>query len=114
MQAQVIAATGGTVEVALIDRQLLRLSKAIGCRIECVAGRALITVHGEALERELRAGQACTVPNQGLALIEMAGGGRIRITPAPAGLARAAVALSLRAAATWLRLSLCRPCGRAP
>lgn len=112
MQAQWSVAAGGAVEVVLIDRQLLRLSKAIGCRIECIAGRALITVYGEAAERELRAGQAFTVPNQGLALIETAGGGRIRIAPAPAELAWAA--LGLRAAAAWRRLSPCPPCGQVP
>lgn len=114
MQAQWIAAANGEVEIELIDNQLLRLSKAMGCRIECVAGRALITVYDEAAERELGAGQAFTVPNQGLALIEAAGGGRVRIAPPPAGLARALAALRRNLRAAWPRLSPCQPYGRAP
>lgn len=76
--------TGKQIEYDLTPGHLLRVTHASGRRIECVSGRALISVAGEAADIELGAGQVFVIPNGGLTLIEAPRRGRIRLAaPAP-------------------------------
>ena len=84
----------GHVEYELTEKHLLRLSNAMGRRVECVSGRALITAYGEETDFSLREGNVFIIPNNGLTLIEAIGNGRVRVKspalPGQATLARSA------------------------
>lgn len=92
MQNQARTTAKGHVEYELTERRLLRLSNAMGRRVECVSGLALITAYGESTDFSLRQGNVFIIPNNGLTLIEAIGNGRIRVKspalPGQASLAR--------------------------
>lgn len=88
MQDQRTSKGKNHVEYELTEHRLLRISNAMGRRVECVSGRALITAYGEATDFTVREGTVFIIPNNGLTLIEAIGNGRIRIkSPALPGLA---------------------------
>ncbi len=92
----------GHAEYELTERHLLRLSNAMGRRVECVSGRALITAYGESTDFSLREGNAFIIPNNGLTLIEAIGNGRVRVK-SPALPGQASLARTQRKVAELLR-----------
>lgn len=75
----------GSGELCLRHGQPLRLVRAAGVRVDCLAGNVWITVAGEPADVFLMAGGSYRIQGQGLALIESIGDGRIRLALAPAG-----------------------------
>lgn len=71
------------VDCELEDNKPVRLRHAAGLRLTCTEGIAWITFHGEPEDLMLAAGQSAAVPNNGLALMEAVGRGRIRIALEP-------------------------------
>lgn len=92
----------GHVEYELTEKHLLRLSNAMGRRVECVSGRALITAYGEQTDFTLREGNVFIIPNNGLTLIEAVGNGRVRVK-SPALPGQATLARGGRGLLQWLR-----------
>lgn len=72
----------GSGELCLRHGDPLRLVRAAGLRIECLAGEIWITVAGEAADIFLMAGDSYRIAGQGLALIESIGDGRVRLAMA--------------------------------
>jgi hypothetical protein len=68
----------GTV-FQLTQDQPLRLEQAKDQCVICLSGRVWITAYNESVDFELYAGDLFVVPNDGLALIDAIGEGRIRI-----------------------------------
>jgi len=96
----------GSGELCLRHGQPVRIVRASGLHICCVAGMIWITVAGEAADIFLAPGQRYRIKTRGLALIESIGEGRVRLemTP-PAGSAGRWLAwLALRAATTGRKL----------
>lgn len=77
----------GSGELCLRHGKPLRLVRAAGLRVDCLAGNIWITVAGESADVFLRAGECYRIKNRGLALIESIGDGRVRLqmTPPAAG-----------------------------
>lgn len=76
----------GSGELCLRHGEPLRLARASGLRINCLAGNIWITVAGEPADVFLMPGQSYRIKGQGLALIESIGAGRVRLEMArPAG-----------------------------
>lgn len=57
----------------------LRVARAAGLRIDCLAGNIWITVAGQATDIFLAAGDSYRIAGQGLTLIESIGDGRVRL-----------------------------------
>lgn len=75
----------GSGELCLRHGQPLRLARASGVRVDCLAGNIWITVAGEPADVFLMAGRSYRIEGRGLALIESIGEGRVRLTvPRPA------------------------------
>lgn len=66
-------------ELCLADNAPVRLSRARGVRVTCMAGRVWLTVAGEAGDIFLRPGQSHVIAADGLALLEALGDGRVRL-----------------------------------
>jgi hypothetical protein len=73
----------GSGELCLRHGQPIRVTRAPGLRVSCVAGMIWITVAGEAADVFLAPGQSYRIKDQGLALIESIGEGRVRLEIAP-------------------------------
>jgi alkanesulfonate monooxygenase SsuD/methylene tetrahydromethanopterin reductase-like flavin-dependent oxidoreductase (luciferase family) len=69
----------GSGELCLRHGQPLRLARAAGVRVDCLAGQIWITVTGEPADHFLQPGQSYRISDQGLALIESIGEGRVRL-----------------------------------
>ncbi len=69
-------------QLALTENHVVRLYKAKGTQIACLAGVVWITIHNSAEDIILKPGEGYTIPNQGLALMEAAtsAAARVRIT----------------------------------
>ena len=72
----------GSGELCLRHGMPLRLVRAAGLRIDCLAGNIWITVAGEAADIFLMAGDSYRITGQGLALIESIGNGQVRLAMA--------------------------------
>ena len=68
----------GSGELSLHNNQPIRLSDAAGIVVHCVSGILWITVNGCPGDTFLRQGESYRLPNNGLALIESIGDGRLR------------------------------------
>ena len=64
---------------ALTENHPLRLTRAKGHRVECVAGRVWITAYNEGGDIELTPGQKFIIPNHGLALVDALGTATVRM-----------------------------------
>lgn len=76
----------GSGELCLRHGQPLRLVRAAGVLVDCLAGTIWITVAGEPADIFLLAGQSYRIRDRGLALIESIGDGRVRLRIADDGL----------------------------
>lgn len=76
----------GSGELCLRHGQPLRLVRAAGVLVDCLAGTIWITVTGEPADVFLQAGQSYRIRDRGLALIESIGDGRVRLRIADDGL----------------------------
>jgi hypothetical protein len=78
----------GSGELCLRHGEPLRLVRAAGLRVDCLAGNIWITVAGEPADVFLRAGECYRIKKRGVALIESIGEGRVHLEmaqPAAAG-----------------------------
>lgn len=69
----------GSGELCMRHGQPLRLVRAAGVLVDCLAGNIWITVAGEPADIFLLAGQSYRIRDRGLALIESIGDGRVRL-----------------------------------
>ena len=91
----------GSGELCLRHGEPIRIARAPGLRVSCVAGMIWITVAGEPSDVFLSPGQSWRINGQGLALIESIGAGRVRLEMTrPAGGAGQWLAWFARRAAT--------------
>lgn len=66
-------------ELCLADNAPVRIKGARGLTVACTAGQVWLTVAGESGDIILAAGQSHIIGNDGLALLEGVGGGRVRL-----------------------------------
>lgn len=69
----------GSGELCLRHGEPVRLTRAAGLHIGCLAGTIWITVAGEPADVFLMPGHSYRIRGQGLALIESIGEGRVRL-----------------------------------
>jgi hypothetical protein len=79
MTRQTTAAIKHGTVFQLTQDQPLRLEQAKDHCVICLSGRVWITAYNESVDFELYTGDLFVVPNDGLALIDAIGEGRIRI-----------------------------------
>ncbi|NGZ83962.1 DUF2917 domain-containing protein [Duganella aceris] len=90
MKPELIAVQQGQAEYRLTENHPLRIAHAAGRRIDCLEGTAWITAYGEHVDFMLRRGESFTIPNDGLMLIDAAGGGVVRVRMPDGGAGQAA------------------------
>lgn len=79
MEPKLLNSGRNWLDFVLHENHPLRFSKARGHRIECMFGTVWITAYNELEDHMLTQGQVYVVPNNGLALVEAIGQGKVRI-----------------------------------